>query len=344
MISKNKNALESRTQTYKRITDGLRKYFEQDTPDAMRLVQEAKSTEIWKEKWSSWSEYCEKEFGKTRRWANQLLEIARVIDEIESGKPFPASSGENKAILHNLNTRQVAELKGLAPEEKAKVFHLAVEAEGGKPPKPSTIANARSAAQLPPRRRSSFDPDPVEKNYKSAYSSAIDPADKIEKATPEDVVVARAVVLPTESTPEVFPQMFSFELHDQAEKDSFRVLAEKIIVKRNKKNGHPKIDMKDAIAKVCSAYKRVKGRTLSFKPADAAQLRRQLESGTTLEEFIAVGEKAWMAPSGGSFKLSKFSHQIAMFVKHFENIREEVSNPTGVDKNQIRETIHVRSL
>src|SRR5213075_2537193 len=48
-------------------------------------------------------------------------------------------------------------------------------------------------------RRSAFDADPIPRDNSRAYLSDIDPADKISKATPADVVVARAVVLPTES-------------------------------------------------------------------------------------------------------------------------------------------------
>jgi hypothetical protein len=226
--------------------------------------------------------------------------------------------------------RQAKELKGLPPEQKAEVFHKAVAVAGGKAPKPQTIAKVR---------RSSFDPDLIPRNNDNAYTRRvsgndvprvtieredIDPADKMPKATPEDVVSARAVALPPESTLEVFPRVFSFEVHSQEELDSFRVLEKKILVKRGSKNGHAKIDLHDAIAKVCNAYKRVKGRNLSVKPADAAQLRRQLESGTTLEEFIATGEKAWTAKS---FWCVNHANQMSTFVKNYDNIREEIENP-----------------
>src|SRR5438477_13185659 len=102
--------LETRKQAYKRITDGIRSFVNHSV-GAAKLVLEAKRTEIWKKKWSSWQEYCEKEFGKTRRRVNQLLEIAVTIEEIESGKPFPCEDAKNKEILANLNTRQAAELK-----------------------------------------------------------------------------------------------------------------------------------------------------------------------------------------------------------------------------------------
>lgn len=335
-------AIESRSQAFKRITSALRNYANHSV-GAMKLIQEAKALEIWKEKYSSWREYCEKEFGQSRQHIYKLLDTANTVKEIQSVAQCDTESAKNKEILANLTSRQAAELKGLQPEEKAKVFNLAIEAEGGKAPKPITLANARSAAQLPPRRRSSFDPDLTKRNYGNPYSSNVDPADKIPNATPEDVVVARAVVLPIESTPdEVFPQMFSFELHDQDEKDSFRVFSEKILVKREKKKRRPKINMRDAVVKVKEAYKRVKGKELSVKPKDAGQLRRHLESGMTLEEFIEVAEKAWASEKWWA---RNQSHQLASFVKHFGTIREEINGSSnGVDKNQIRETIHVRSL
>ena len=151
----------------------------------------------------------------------------------------------------------------------------------------------------------------------------------VPKATPADVVVARAVVLPV-STSEVYPQVFTFEVQNQFELDSFRVLAEKTLVKRQKKNGKQKIDIGDAVRKVCSAYKRVKGKNLSVKPADAAQLRRHLECGMSLDEFISVGEKAWMSES---FWSKNQSHQLSTFVKHYGTIREEIDNPKSKPTN-----------
>jgi hypothetical protein len=136
------NALESRPQAYKRITDGIRNFLNHSV-GAMKLIQEAKRMEIWKEKWSSWQEYCEKEFGKSRQRAYQLLEVAGTIDEIESVKRFDIESGKNKEILKNLNTRQTAALKGLPPEKKAEVLAKSIEAEGGKSPKAETINGVR---------------------------------------------------------------------------------------------------------------------------------------------------------------------------------------------------------
>src|SRR5207245_5489614 len=80
----------------------------------------------------------------------------------------------------------------------------------------------------------------------------------------------------------------------------------------------------EAIRSVCSAYKKVTSKTLSVKPLDAGQLRRLLESGITLEEFIEVGEKAWKSDG---FLARGQSHQLATFVKHYGNIRNEIDNP-----------------
>ena len=136
--------LESRQQAYKRITDGLRNFLNHSV-GAMTLVQEAKRTEIWKEKWSSWGEYCEKEFGKSRRRAEQLLEIAGTIEEIQNAKPFRIESEENKEILSNLNTRQVKALSGLPTEKKAEILAKAIVVQGGKSPRPGTINGVRMA-------------------------------------------------------------------------------------------------------------------------------------------------------------------------------------------------------
>ena len=147
-----KNSLESRPQAYKRITNGIRQYMNH-TVGVMKLVQEAKRLEIWKEKWSSWQEYIEKEFGKTRQRAYELLEIASTIDEIESVnnsdgfnvRQSDIKTQRNKGILSNLNIRQARALSGLPPDKKAEVFHGAINAEGGKNPTPKTINGVRSA-------------------------------------------------------------------------------------------------------------------------------------------------------------------------------------------------------
>ena len=311
-----KTAIETRPQAYKRITDGIRQFINHSV-GARTLIKEAKRTEIWKEKWSSWQEYCEKEFGKTARRAYQLLEIADTIDEIKSVKPFHTESEENKEILQNLNSRQAAELKGLPPEEKAEVFHKAVSVSGGRAPKPETIAKVR---------RSGFDAD---MESRSASRDEIDPVDRISKSTPGDVAVARMAIEQPEGT-NSYPHIFSFEVNSYEEEKYLQVAKEKILVKRGSKNGHAKLDLHDAIAKVCNAYKAATSKTLSVKPLDAGQLRRLLQSGITLEEFIETGEKAWKSDGF----LARHSHQIAMFVKHYGNIRHEISNPNRINNGK----------
>jgi hypothetical protein len=305
-----KQAIETRQKAYKRITDGIRSFVNHSV-GVMKLIQEAKRTEIWKERWSSWQEYCEKEFGKSRQRIYELLEVAGTIDEIKSVCLADIESGKNKAILENLNRRQTQQLRGLYPLEKAEVLAKSIVAEGGKSPKPSTIATARA-------------------DYE------IDPADQISKSTPGDVATARMVQL--DETALKYPKLFTFEVLTSEEEGYLQVSAEKILVKRGHKNGHA--DLHDAIIQVCNAYKRVTGKTLSVKPLDAGQLRRLLQSGITLEEFIETGEKAWK--SNGF--LARQSHQIAMFVKHYGNIRNEVNGVSPSEKNQIRETINVRTL
>src|SRR6266576_4886380 len=117
--------LETRPQAYKRITDGIRSFVNHSV-GAAKLVLEAKRLEIWKERWSSWKEYCENEFGTTKQRVYQLLDVASAIEDIQGVKPFDSESGKNKEILANLNSRQAAELKGLPPDKKAEVFHKAI--------------------------------------------------------------------------------------------------------------------------------------------------------------------------------------------------------------------------
>ena len=151
------------------------------------------------------------------------------------------------------------------------------------------------------------------------YVSDRDPSDKTPASTKEDVAAAREIS-------DVYPKKVSFELQSRAEEDSFVAWTEGMLAARCDKNGHvkkPKIDLHAAIKSVCDSYKAVTGKTLPVKPLDAGQLRRLLESGITLEEFIEVGEKAWKSKEF----LARYSHQLATFVKHYGNIRHEIENP-----------------
>lgn len=163
---------------------------------------------------------------------------------------------------------------------------------------------------------------------------SIDPADKVPVSTPRDIAVARSIA-------PLYPKIVQFQLFSSQEEDEFLMWSEGIISKRRQKPNPQKLDLHDAIIKVCNAYKKTTGKTLSVKPADAGQLRRHLDSGITLEEFIGVGEKAWK--SNGFF--ARQSHRLISFVKHYENVRNEIEGANrSPDGNQIRENIHVRSL
>lgn len=328
---KMKLAIETRQQAYKRITDGIRQFVNHSV-GAMKLVQEAKRLEIWKDKWSSWQEYCEKEFGKSRQRAWELLDVASTIDEIKSVRLADIESGKNKAILDNLNRRQADALKGLPPVQKAEVLAKAIQAQGGKSPKPETINGVRRAcAEFGDGTYRGHDAS----DFYTQKRDEIDPADKISSSTKDDVAAAQEVS-------ERYPKVLSFEVITRQEEVQYHTAIQDIIVKRGTKPTPRKIDMHEAVRSVCVAYKRVTGKTMSVKPLDAGQLRRLLESGIELQEFIEVGEKAWK--SGGF--LAKHSHQIAMFVKHYGNIRNEIESPKNSlpQNNQIKETINVRTL
>src|SRR5438876_922969 len=113
-------AIESRTQAYKRITDGIRSFVNHSV-GATALILEAKRLEIWKDKWSSWQEYCEKEVGKSRQQVWRLLDVASTVDEIRNVTPGYTEDGTSLGILHEMTYRQAKELKGLPPEQKPEV-------------------------------------------------------------------------------------------------------------------------------------------------------------------------------------------------------------------------------
>ncbi len=320
--------IESRSAAFKRITKGLKAFVEKQTPAAMQLIVEAKRLEIWKEKYSSWMEYCEKEFGKSRRRVYQLLEIAGTIEEIESVQPLHKSEAKNKAILHDLGTRQVGELAGLDPEQKAAVLDAAIKAEGGKTPKPKTIATARKAIGAPPRRRSCFDPDVIPRDYSGAHLS------KPQSESPPRVRSTPADAQVFDEFSKRYPKTFTFEVVTEAEEKQLNVCVEDILANRGTVQT---ATTQTLISALCAAYKEIKKKTLGVSKADARAMREMFEAygADEIPNIVEVFKKAIVAPKGQGYFYSNQSHQLHSFGKNYGNIRNEVSN-TGNSKNNPR--------
>lgn len=311
-----KQEIETRSQIYKRITDGIRNH----TVGLMKLVQEAKRLEIWKEKWSSWQEYCEKEFGFSRQRAYQLIDVAETIEEIESVKEsdekvsnmFDTESGKNKEILHNLNTRQATALKRLPPGKKAEVLHAAITVEGGKPPTQATINGVRKAMVGD------------ERDYSNVYCS-----EPRVHTTAQDSALAYEFA--------GYPKTIAITVRSEDEETAVRRLIAEFTEKHGENESASKTPVRDLLRKLTSAYKELTGKTLIVTGADAGQIKRlvQINGVSCTDEIVLTFRKACQAKTG--FWATQ-SHQLSTFVKHYGNIREEVSSPSvankpGVDRN-----------
>lgn len=321
--------LEDRTQAFRRITNGIRQFINHSV-NAAKLILEAKRLEIWKEKYSSWQEYCEKEFGTSRQRVYQLLDVASTISEIESVKKpdekdvkrFDSESGKNKEILHEMTSRQAAELKGLEPAEKASIFESAIAVEGGKPPKPETIAKIRSAKTGSAK---AILPHPSPKDNSYAY---------IDEPRPP-----RPTQLDAEIIAEVrgYPLTRTFEVFNQEEDDVLMKCYEEVVSKRAcTSSAISKITLKQTLKKnianlireLCQVYKAETGKTFQVcRRAGSAQLRSWIEDNgiEAKSELIDVLKKACVRRS---FYCDK-SHRLPSLIKFYGDIRHEIENPNS---------------
>lgn len=300
-------SIETQEQALKRVQTGLIK-FRLQAEIAAALIWEAKTKKLWTAKYSSWNEFCELGCGYSKQWAHQLFQKYETKLEIDG---WISAWGE-------MRSKSVPTVKSLDSSEAVLLGN-----------KQKKCLSSERTLTITTERKNSFSKDETPRDYSCAYSSTStpekrteetderDPSDKISRSTPSDVSVAREVS-------EEYPKRITTTLITREEEDSYGVWLASILVKRGTKTLPKKIDMREVVRAVCKAYKQVTKKTLSVKPADAGQIRRLLESGITLEEFIETGEKAWLSKSF----LARYSHQPAMFVKHYGNIRNEMAEET----------------
>lgn len=137
---------DSPSAAFNRIAKGL-KAFRESTEGFVALIVEAKEREIWKLKYSTLQEFCDKECGISRAWLFALCDTSKTIQEIAAvsgngSPPIPAT------ILKNLTPQQAAPLKGLPATAKAAVLSSAIARSGGGNPAPRTIqAEANNRAK-----------------------------------------------------------------------------------------------------------------------------------------------------------------------------------------------------
>lgn len=304
--------LESRAQAFNRVMNRIRRFLEIDSVEVAKSIREARDKELWKEKYSSWSECCEKEFGKSRQRLHQIIEGVNVIEAIQTSNAFDASDPGNKAILHNLSTRQVKALSNLPTDKQAEILTVAIKKSDGKSPKVETITTARLKVTADTDNLWAYTNPP-----RDVHTTKQDTETAIEFAGyPKEI---RVTVKNAQEELEVRSLLKRLESNDGAKKNVVR----------------------DLIASLVRTYKELTGKKLVITGADAGQIRRlvKLNGEDCSGEIIDVFSKACKAD--GFF--ARQSHQISTFVKHFGNIRNEV-NTTKAHGTELREVIHVKSI
>lgn len=137
---------ETRTEAFHRIASGIRAWRESTETFAI-LFSEARETEIWREKYSSLKEFCEKECGITARWGRALAETTVMVGQIleaQKAELIPLKSATSLANPKILTPALAVPLKGLSAPEKALAFQAASEhAKGGIP----TVKGMKEAVQ-----------------------------------------------------------------------------------------------------------------------------------------------------------------------------------------------------
>lgn len=81
-------------------------------------LQKIRDERLYRATYATFEEYCQERWDLTRRHVNQLIEAARVVENLSKlGTMVPIPSNE----------RQARELAGLDPEEQRKVWEKAIE-------------------------------------------------------------------------------------------------------------------------------------------------------------------------------------------------------------------------
>lgn len=105
-------------------------------------IAEVHERELWKVTHDSFGAFVES-CGISRRWAYELTETSKTINEISSCALVHNGSKENKGILQKMTPKQREKLDGLPTEQKAEVFQKSIEAAGGLSPTPKLIEQVR---------------------------------------------------------------------------------------------------------------------------------------------------------------------------------------------------------
>ncbi len=311
-----------------------------DRADALTTIRDKK---LYRINFDTFQDYCRERWGKDRNSIYRVLEAYEVRKEIVANCD-KISDSETKKLAESVSDHGIRELTHVEPEQRAEVLKRA--ASNGKPTAAS-IATARRG-QFSGNGDWTYNGHPVSDFYTQKRDTKapapfhverdeIDPKDKMPRPTAADVAAGREAL-------SIYPQKVTFELWNQDEKDSFVRWSESILEKRGTQKVPCKLPVWQQLNTVRDAYKRVTGKTMfSSKGSDSSAVRAFLESGIELAELVSVGEKAWKS---SEWKCKQYSHRIPTLVQHYNALRNEIESPknTSPQNNQIKETIHVRTL
>jgi len=132
----------------KKLTKQIRDHLD----GAADIVLEMHRREGWRIlKHESWEEYCKKEFGHSRFYANRLLHFAETVELLENvahGATIPTQE------------RQTRPLNSLPPSLKKKAWKKAVKIAGDKPPTGRQVATV--VESIKPAKATTIEPLPAD--------------------------------------------------------------------------------------------------------------------------------------------------------------------------------------
>lgn len=103
--------------------DGVVRRYSKAFKDCGNALAEIKSRDLWREKYSSWEDYCKDAIGWTGRRSNQIISAASATETIESGTTVPAP----------VNESQVRSIAGKSADHIIKTWVTAVTLYGDTP-------------------------------------------------------------------------------------------------------------------------------------------------------------------------------------------------------------------
>lgn len=116
------------------IDNGLQSFTE--VAGALTYIREHR---LYRSEYASFQQYCEKRWGFTRRWADELIAAAGIVSEISTSHHSDPKSIED---IKDASAKTVILLKKVKPQNRAKVIARAAQKSNGRPITPTVMKEA----------------------------------------------------------------------------------------------------------------------------------------------------------------------------------------------------------